>query len=171
LSTQTWPNSAEVHQLISQQVDVNCRNEADDSTPLIAAMLENSPSHQAIVEALLAVPTINVDATTSSLIFPLAIACADNNEQYIRQLILQGARTTRRTVGGTPLVALAAAHCHRPCIELLVNNGSNVGDKSDGGTTALMACCKRTTDLNIALEVAQYLLQFGMVRNSFQTGF
>lgn len=157
--------------LLERGADVN-GNGGKHGTALIAACSEG---HVEAVRLLLN-NGADVEGVSVRSGKALRVAAAAGNEAVVQLLLSRGAQVNdgSRGSGGSPLYA-AAKEGNLGLVKFLVNAGADVNLWSDGEGTALMAACydrrgegeedadddTMDHDLEVALEVARYLVQCG----------
>lgn len=142
-------NDRSVKELLAGGFDPNTTNEKGQ-VGLFLALQEESLK---VAAALLAHPTIRIDATTAANETPLMMAAMRGNVEWTLRLLDRGAALNR--AGWTPL-HYAASGPSVAVMKLLLDRGANIDAPSPNRSTALMMAARYGSE-----EVVQLLLAHG----------
>ncbi|KKO99367.1 hypothetical protein THAR02_08530 [Trichoderma harzianum] len=134
-----------VRALLKEQIDVNVKDEKG-STPLSWSACNG---HEAVVELLLAMPSIDIHTTGSDGNAPLYEAAENGYIAVVKLLLVAGANPNRgSSFGITPLMC-AAENGYIAVVKLLLVAGANPNRGNSIGMTPLM-CAAENGDVNVA---------------------
>lgn len=137
-----------VARLVKQGQDPNVRR-LDGQTALHLALRDESP---AVLQALLALPKLDVNATNDSGESPLMMAALRGNIAAAEALLARGAKVQQQ--GWTPL-HYAATGPEPKLVSLLLAKGAQIESLSPNKTTPLMMAARYGDERNVDLLLAK----------------
>jgi uncharacterized protein len=144
----------EVVRLVQRGFDPNSISE-DGQPALLLALREES---EKVVEALLAMPQVNIEVRNEAGETPLMLAALKGNMTAMKRLLARGAQVQHP--GWAPL-HYAATHGGMEGIEVLLAHGASLEARSPNGTTPLMMAARYGSE-----EATMLLLRRGASREA-----
>jgi uncharacterized protein len=137
-------NADKVSELLALGFDPNTRSESGQ-VGLYLAMRENSPK---VAAALLATPTLNLDATNAAGETALMMAALQGRLDWTRTMVERGASVRRS--GWTPL-HYAATGPNVAVVAYLLGQGADIDARAPNGNTPLMMAARYGTEDSVKL--------------------
>lgn len=142
---------AGVHLFLNYKADVNKREEEYNATPLLIAA---EHGYFDVVERLLKVPDIDINARTNDGTTPLFMAAEYGHFDIVKLLLEAKADLNNKLEDGTTVLFVAAEYGHDDVTELLIKANANVEARLNNGITPLFAAAEKNH-----IETLQVLLE------------
>lgn len=138
-------NAGGVTELLQRGFDPNSRSE-QGQTALYLSIRDGSPK---VLEALLASPATQIDATNAAGETPLMMAALRGRVDWAQLLLDRGAKIA--LPGWTPLHYAATGEKGEPAVRLLLDRGAAIDARSPNGSTALMMAARYGSEASVKL--------------------
>jgi ankyrin repeat protein len=125
-------DTGKIEQLLASGLDVNARNEENDTPLLVAAKHGRTEAVKLLLEK-----GADVEARNDARMTALTAAAAKGAVDAVKALAARGADVNHKTADGSGALALAAANGHPETVQALLDAGADVRARTNSGKTAL----------------------------------